>query len=186
MLLLWSWIIRRAAACHSWKVFRRIGFAVVRSSCAPEQAADWGPETVWIVCLRNVIPISSVLYPTGLWCDRCYSPGYQSNSLDLSRQALAVRYRVKLRALRVNWVLYFCWDARILLDLSQGAFLFCFDGTNICESIMRLHLQTRALETVGVCFHPFHLSPQLPLFSPSSNSPLSAEFLISKCTVWQG
>lgn len=56
---------------------------------------------------------------------------------------------------------------------SQRAVLFCFDWTNICESIMRLHLQTRAEEAVGVCFHPFHL----PFTAPP------AEFLISKCAV---
>lgn len=57
---------------------------------------------------------------------------------------------------------------------SQRAVLFCFDWTNICESIMRLHLQTRAEEAVGVCFHPFHL----PFTAPPP-----AEFLISKCAV---
>lgn len=62
---------------------------------------------------------------------------------------------------------------------SQRAVLFCFDWTNIYESIMRLHLQTWAQETVGVCFHPFHLSLAAPLLpSLLSLSRLSRVFNI--------
>lgn len=58
---------------------------------------------------------------------------------------------------------------------SQRAVLFCFDWTNICESIMRLHLQTRAEEAVGVCFHPFHL--------PFTAPPPSRVFNIKVCSL---
>lgn len=61
---------------------------------------------------------------------------------------------------------------------SQRAVLFCFDWTNICVSIMRLHLQTRAEQTVRICFPPFHLSPAAPRLPSLLQCPPSIVFNI--------
>lgn len=66
--------------------------------------------------------------PSPCQCDHCVR-------IQENRQVVVIAGRARDTRVEADQTYY---------TRSQRAVLFCFDWTNICESIMRLHLQTRA------------------------------------------